>query len=55
MVRRSDAVRLGMFRGSVSELVHPEQGFCSMRRRLCTGCKGPAGVCSGSHLVCNSM
>ena len=25
-------------------------GFCGKRRQLCTGCGGPAGVCSGFPL-----
>ena len=43
-------LRLGVFLVARSEYLSDPSGFCSKRRRLCPGCGGPAGVCSGFPL-----
>jgi len=50
-VSRNEVVQLGVFRGSVGELVHTEWGFCCMRRYLWTGCQDPVEVRTGSLLL----
>jgi hypothetical protein len=49
VVGRNDEVGLGVYRGSVGELVRSERVSCSMSW-LCTGCQVPVEECSGSLL-----
>ena len=51
LVGWSGEVRLGVFLVARSENLSSERGFCCKRHWLCTGCGGPAGVCSGFPLL----